>query len=652
MTVFNRVGPYEIEQEIGRGGMAVVFLARDTRTGAQLALKLVREGVDREAQEVLEAEQRGALLQKQFSAISSRVPQVYEYGSGGGYFYVAMEYLDGENLSDAIARGPMPVEQALTIATELCRFVEDAHGFEPEGGDRPLRSLLHGDLKPRNIRLTSAGQVKVLDFGIAKALSLSRKVTRNDFGSVAYLSPERLETGDVDQHADFWAIGVLLYELLTGEQAFRAPDTRRLEKQIIARGRPPLLETLNPPLRAVVGKLLAPSPAERYGCARDIREDIERSVAGNPTRAEQEGWPRTDAGEAATRRTRPAAVDEPVTRRTTKAQVQAPPIPGVAAPPAMAPPLQASTPGDTPAPSSSAKRSVRSIVRTLAAVIVLGMITNESCVSAAASRVANTVSTAELDELGPLWNEYDSLVRRSNLGFTTRELAAALTDQTKTLADRVMANYRAPQPSVREAQWRQVRAVVARALATRPRDASLRATLRYCEGHLHRIDGEARKARKQNPEAQREFAEAIAAFREAAELKTDWPDPYLGLARTFIYGVDDVDRAADALRRAERAGYVPGNREAAQLGDGYRSRADALARSARDVVGLGQEREYLTRAAELYRQALDQYSRAADYEGVAKNIGLAQRGLNTIEKRLVALSSSPTSDATEEKSWQ
>jgi len=241
MTVFNRIGPYEIEQEIGRGGMAVVFLARDTRTGAQVALKLVREGTDHEAQEILEAEQRGALLQKQFSAISTRVPQVYEYGSGGGYFYVAMEYLEGENLSDAIARGAMPVEQAQTIATELCRFVEDAHSFEPEGGDRPLRSLLHGDLKPRNIRLTPAGQVKVLDFGIAKALSLSRKVTRNDFGSVAYLSPERLETGEVDARADLWALGVVLYEMLRGAPPFQAEDTRRLERLILSKRPPPSL---------------------------------------------------------------------------------------------------------------------------------------------------------------------------------------------------------------------------------------------------------------------------------------------------------------------------------------------------------------------------------------------------------------------------
>ena len=111
-----------------------------------------------------------------------------------------MEYLEGENLSDAIARGPMPPEQALCDRRRAVPFPRGRarlRGRRSASGQ--LRSLLHGDLKPRNIRLTPTGNVKVLDFGIAKALSLSRKVTRNDFGSVAYLSPERLESGDVDR---------------------------------------------------------------------------------------------------------------------------------------------------------------------------------------------------------------------------------------------------------------------------------------------------------------------------------------------------------------------------------------------------------------------------------------------------------------------
>jgi serine/threonine protein kinase len=637
MTVFNRVGPYEIEQEIGRGGMAVVLLARDTRTGERLALKLVREGLDREAQDILDAEQRGAHLQRQFSALSSRVPRVFEFGLDSGYFYVAMEYLEGENLSDAIARGPMPAERALTIAVELCRFVEDAHGFEPEG-DRPLRSLLHGDLKPRNIRLTPDGQVKVLDFGIAKALSMSRRVTRNDFGSVAYLSPERLESGDVDQHADYWAIGVLLYEMLTGEQAYRASDTRRLERLILGRCPPARVATLEPArARAVIAKLLGPVPADRYSSAREIREDLERCARDEATVAERDGWPRIVRDEPATRRTHGPAVDQEATRRTTKALTPVPALPSAALAPVVVPPIPMPAVVASRSHPSRASRALRWVAGLVAVIVVI----NQLLVSSAAARVAEAIDTTELGELPQLWNQYDELSRRSYFGFTTRRLARRLTGHTRTLADRVIANYRTPMPTVREAQWRQAQTALMRALSADPDDRGLRAALRYCEGHLHRIDGEARKARRLAADAQREFAEAVSAFREAAELRSDWADPYLGLMRTFIYGLDDVDRAADALQRAERAGYRSGTREAAQFGDGYRARGDGFVRSARDVAGLDQEREYLTRAADSYRQALDHYARAADFSGVSRSVAMAQRGLATAERRLALLTASP-----------
>src|SRR3989442_3235886 len=139
---------------------------------------------------------------------------------------------------------------------------------------------------------------------------------------------------------------------------------------------------------------------------------------------------------------------------------------------------------------------------------------------------------------------------------------------------------------------------LARAVSVVPDDARVRASLRYCDGHLHRINGEARKARRQASEAQREFTDAVAAFREAAELRTDWPDPFLGLMRTFIYGLEDVDRAADALQQAQRLGYTAGDRETVQLADGYRSRAMAFARTARTLSGMAVAHAYLTRATE------------------------------------------------------
>src|SRR5205809_4956537 len=149
-----------------------------------------------------------------------------------------MEYLDWRNLSEVITGGPIPPERGVRIAIQLCDFLEAAHGFEATVDGRSLRSLLHGDLKPRNIRVLEGDQIKILDFGIAKALSLSRKVTRNDFGSISYLSPERLESGEIDAYADFWAVGVLLYEMASGVVPFQAPDTRRLEQRIRSR-RPP-----------------------------------------------------------------------------------------------------------------------------------------------------------------------------------------------------------------------------------------------------------------------------------------------------------------------------------------------------------------------------------------------------------------------------
>ncbi len=631
-TVFQRVGPYEILEEVGRGGMAVVFLATDSRTSRRVALKLVPMGPDREAHDILEAELWGAKLQEQFCRVSQHVPEVYEHATDGGYFYIAMEYLEGRNLSEVITDGPLAPERAVGIAIQLCHFLEAAHAFEVTIEGRQLRSLLHGDLKPRNIRVLEADQIKVLDFGIAKALSLSRKVTRNDFGSVAYLSPERLESGEIDAHADFWAIGVLLYEMVGGVQPFRAPDTRLLEQRIRSlQPAAPLDAPCPPGLQAIVAKLLAGNSADRYGTARAIRDDLECAASGRETQALREGWPARAHDEPPTRRTRPPKdADEEATRRTAQGRVD----PKATAPTPIERDSQAAA---TPAKPGKV-RSGRWYLRTALLLLAFFIIANELSVSGRARRLARAVPALQLENVGDMWRQYDALKDRSGLGLGIIGLERVLVSQTTALADRVIADYRTPLPTVRETQWKMAREALAQALTARPGDAHLKAALRYCDGHLHRINGDARKGRKQTVEAQREFTDAVAAFREAAELRQDWPDPFLGLMRTFIYGLEDVDRGADALKQAQRLGYTAGDRETVQIADGYRSRAETFARTARTLTGMAQEQEYLTRAAEAYRQALDLYSKVLGFGDVARTTRAAQRGLNQVEQRIAELS--------------
>lgn len=629
-TVFQRVGPYEILREIGRGGMAAVFLAEDPRSARQVALKLVPTGQDREAKEILDAERWGARLQATFADACALVPRVYEEGDEPPYYFIAMEYVHGENLSDLIARGPAAPAEAARIGIALSQFLKSAHGFTATIDGREFWSLVHGDLKPRNVRIADDGSIKVLDFGIAKALSLSRKVTRNDFGSMPYLSPERLESTEVDAQADLWALGVILYELVSGLPPFHAPDTRRLEHEIRAGyGRRPLPASCPAGLHAIVARMLAPKPADRYATAGEVLADLERLQSGKDPQALTLGFPRA-ADDEATRRTKPSAsVDPDATRRTDRAAVR-PDTAGAVVHP--------SGPGATAVPArafppSKTRRSPS--LRTVLLVAALLLVSNELAVGFRASRLAATAATRDLESMDDVWSAYDALSHRSYLRLGVLGVESTMASRVRTLSEQVIANYRSTLPTVRERQWRIAQKNLQQALVLAPRDVRLRASLRYCEGHLHRIDGEAEKLRHRTAVANQHFTEAVSAFREAAELRRDWPDPFLGLARTFIYGLEDIDRAADALKQAQKLGYTMGDRDTAQLADGYRARGDSLWQTARQFADMPQEAEYLQRATDAYRQAQGLYERIPGFPGVALSLRRTQRSLDRIDERSV-----------------
>ena len=179
-----KLGKYEILRKLGRGGMADVYLAQDTESGQTVALKVIEHSTDADTRDAIAAEMRGAVLQERLAAVDPRVVRVYDAGDVDGFFFVAMEYVDGRDLAELMRHGPLDVEFAADVASAVAHTLENAHQLEATIDGKDIRGMVHGDIKPKNIRIDARGEVRVLDFGIAKALSLSRRLTRNEFGSV------------------------------------------------------------------------------------------------------------------------------------------------------------------------------------------------------------------------------------------------------------------------------------------------------------------------------------------------------------------------------------------------------------------------------------------------------------------------------------
>ena len=621
-TVYQRIGKFEILRKLGRGGMADVYLALDTESHRQVALKLLEIGSDQDAQDTLAAERHGAILQARLCGIDPHVATVHEYGESERFFFISMEHVEGDDLSTILQAGPLPPDRAIAIGIAVCSLLVTAHGLELTVDGEPHHGVIHGDLKPKNIRIAADGCVKVLDFGIAKALSLTRKLTRNDFGSVAYASPERLETGQVDIHSDLWAVGVVLYELLVGRQPYGEVNTRRLEAVIRARQLPPPLPASCPPaLQRVVARALAPALDQRYPSAADFKADLVALSENRPTIADLQPLPHDPD---ATRRTlvipSVPAPDADATRRTSVSS---------SAPAAAAP-------SGSGAPGSRKKHLFRRPFRVAILVLLLIVALREMSAINAAAALRATLPLKERGDMDAVWSEFQALGDRSPLGIGVAGLREPFKDRLVEFADRILNSYRSDVTTLRERDWEDARRYLVRALSVGGDDDDLvRARLRYSEGHLHRINGDARARRPQ--EARAFYNDAVVAFEDAARLNTQWPDPYLGLARVYFYGLEDLDKGLEAMAAAERTGFKPGNREIAQRADAYRRRGERLWREGVSVRGLPHEDDVLERAAEADREALKLYAAIIGFGDAAAHLTRTQRHVRMIEDRLARL---------------
>ena len=278
------LGPYQIAREIGRGQFGTVYEATDGQ-GRPIALKLVPvHGPD--SDDKVSAERQGADLQRRFSAAAGGlVPTVLDHQRIDPYYVIAMELVTGQPLTAVIKAGRVADARAAGIAGAICRFLIAAHEFTAEIDDRSRTILVHGDLKPAHVLLLADESIRVLDFGIAKALAARNAATTNLWSSVDYASPERLESGRVNEHADLWALGVILFEMVTGMRPYSQYEHNRSRLETAIRVQEPRLRVppeVDPRLAAVIDKVLAPQIENRYQSARQIAGDLQAFLEGTP----------------------------------------------------------------------------------------------------------------------------------------------------------------------------------------------------------------------------------------------------------------------------------------------------------------------------------------------------------------------------------
>jgi tetratricopeptide (TPR) repeat protein/predicted Ser/Thr protein kinase len=623
-----KLGKYEIIRKLGRGGMADVYLAQDTEANGVVALKLIEHSEDADTRASIEAERRGAELQARLAAIDPRVTRVHDAGDLDGYFFVAMEYIDGQDLAELMKRGPLAVEFAADAAIAVAGTLENAHNLQVVIEGKDFQGIVHGDIKPKNIRIDSHGEVRVLDFGIAKALSLSRRLTRNEFGSVPYASPERLDSGDVNAHSDLWSLAVTLYEMVTGLQPYQAANTEQLERMIRSRVPPPPAPDPCPePLRRILAKAMAPDPEVRYATARDFAADLGAFRRGEPVRAVAEDLD-------ATRRTfRPRDVDGDATRRGVR-WGGPPGLPslGSAGAETRATVSKVIWPNVMPVKKPPPGPHVVWIMRGVAALVAATVLYIAwSAISGyrlygRGQELERQVETEQVTDLGRIWDRWTELSEGHSSSWLLRGPRSVVKQKFVEAAERVIATYRNDAQQLYEADWRRARTWLSHALAAEP-DGQTRGELRLCDGHIARINGTAHRSPA-------ELDEAIQDFNEAQSLLPRSPDPELGLARVYVYGLKDIDKASEALKQAANRGYKLGARDQAQLADGYRDRANRLWLDSRNVRGLPQEKDQLTRAVEDYKTALGLYQSIAPYAKANDQIRQIENDMDSVNFRL------------------
>ena len=554
----------DFSHPVGHGQFGSVYRGWSKQHGRWLAVKQVPLN---QSPAKIRAEREGAKNQRKFAQVhKDLIPEVFDDGVAGSAYWIAMELIEGEQLSSLILKRSLSPVRSVRIAAGIADFLRKAHAL----------NLFHSDLKPQHILIGPNDSLRIIDFGIMTEGEASSTSDTNPFASREYASPERLLSGRISRSAEYWSLGVMLYEMLCGFHPYGQIRPNDLERAIVDGQRlSPMPDTVPLELQAVVAKMLAHRVESRYTDVA-VAADFENYLNGRPTHA-------------ALAKRRAGATTMPVPSGRILLEAPDPSSPSGSP--------RAESRGDTPAtpprpdPAGASelehgerRRSSRSeepvvreplfhvgrATRVAALFVLMGVFVSEGAVWVRAGGLARRIPAMESSDVASARSEYGRIRKWAVVGMGLHlRVDEPLRDRMLALAERPIAGYRTDSPSVREVvRWRQAAVCIALAADLSPRNPRVESRRKVIEGHLARMSATTTA----------EFQAAIRAFRTAAELDAKSVDPHLGLARIHAYNVRDVDALIADIKNAEARGYKPGRRERTQLDDAIRLRTAAARR--------------------------------------------------------------------------
>ena len=535
-------------------------------------------------------------MQKQLHDADSRVIEVYESGHLDGFFFVSMQYIEGRTVAEIVKQeGRIDPARAARFAVEILSQLDKLHSFQATI-DGQRRAVVHGDIKPSNIQIGANDEVRLLDFGIAKALTFTHSRTHLGLGSPSYCSPERLSRGQVDRHADLWAVGVTLYEMVAGVPPYQAQDTRKLEALIQSR-RPPraLPQGCPAAMVAILHKALAGDLHQRYVSASAFENDVRLFLQGRPAVAEMErrvSW-KSDPTVEKQRVPLPQRVSNMAeTVRSSVLRLKA--------------------------PRAQQLASVMSILVALCWGLLAGLVVFVPLGYYYRFWRESNALRGHLDyshaSAGAINRDWDLLqrIQRQNafLGGMSpaTQLAANVHAALLQAGNDVIEGYRInSDPRIQGFDWPKAEVCFTHLIEMDRNDRDAQGKLALCHGYEN-LDHDVHAA-------QTDFETAVSLMPRSA-------DPHLGLARIDVYSLKNIGKAMAELHQAQRLGFVPGPRETEEEADGYRFRATAeLDRARKNADNQTVEARYLRLAQRDFDRARQLYEPIEGFSNVGVALG-------------------------------